>query len=170
MVKQTNGNGQGQVPANDELALRSQLFSLLSKSNTSEEQSLKALTQCASHIRNKMLVEKIAKSCELKLSGFLFNDALELYYDLKRGTDEIGNISRGWEDPGFRVGDLVTVPKSKADRFKACLPQIRKFCAVNGIGMTDDETKESIGTLYGWGDLLRGIQQEDIRKHPRYSP
>jgi len=162
MVMQTNGNGQGHVPAHDEFALRSQLFSLLGKSKTSEEQNLKALTQCASHVRNKMLVEKIAKSCNLTLSGFLFNDGLELYYDLKREADEMGNISRGWEDPGFRIGDLVTVPKSKADRFKACLPQIRKFCVVNGIGMTDDEAEESIGIYMDGVIYFEGFNEKTL--------
>ena len=53
------------------------------------------MTQCALHIRNKMLIEKTAKACKLKLSGFLVNDALELYYDLTRGQEEMGYISRG---------------------------------------------------------------------------
>jgi hypothetical protein len=105
----SNGNGQGALPVTDERGLRKQLFALLSRSKTSVEQDLKALTQCASHIRNRTLVEKIAKSCRLKLSGFLVNDALELYYDLKRGNAEMGYISKGWEDPGFRIGDLITV-------------------------------------------------------------
>lgn len=72
-------------------------------------------------IRNTRLIEEIAKACKLKLSGFLVNDALELYYDLKRGREEMGYISKGWEDPGFRLGDLITVPRCKVARFKKCL-------------------------------------------------
>jgi hypothetical protein len=156
MIARSAGNGQGQMVANDERGLRSQLFALLSNSKTSVEQDLKALTQCVSHIRNRILIEKAARGCKLKLSGFLVNDALELYYDLKRGREEIGYVSKGWEDPGFRIGDIVTIPKSKAARFKASLPQIRNFCATNGIAMTVSKSKESIeiqmdGVIYSEG-------------------
>ncbi len=103
-----------------------------------------------------MLIEKTAEASNLELSGFLVNDGLELYYDLKRGPDQMGYVAKGWKDPGFRTGDVVTIPKSKAAELNACLPQIRKFCAVNGIAMTDRETEESIeiqmdGVIYSEG-------------------
>jgi len=156
MIMRTNGNGQGELPVTDQNALRKTIFAILSRSQTSVEQDLKVLTQCASHIRNTRLVEKIAKSARLKLSGFLVNDGLELYYDITRGKDDIGHISKGWEDPGFRLGDLVTFPRSKAAKFKTALPQIQKFCAVNGIGMTFGKTKDAIeiqmdGVIYSEG-------------------
>jgi hypothetical protein len=73
MIMQTNGNGEGQVPVNNENALRREIFSLLSKSKTSVEQDLKVLSQCASHIRNTTLVEKTAKARRLKLSAKSLN-------------------------------------------------------------------------------------------------
>jgi hypothetical protein len=156
MIMRSNGDDQGQVPVDEEGTLRRELLSLMKSSGASAKQNLKVLTQCTSHVRNTMLIEKIARACKLKLSGFLVSDVVELYYDLKRGREEMGYISRGWEDPGFRIGDLLTVPKSKAAQFKASLPQIRKFCAVNGIGMTFTKTKESIeihmdGVIYSEG-------------------
>jgi hypothetical protein len=156
MIMQTNGNGEGQVPVNNENALRREIFSLLSKSKTSVEQDLKVLSQCASHIRNTTLVEKTAKARRLKLSGFLVTDVLELYYDLKSGQQDVGYISKGWEDPGFRIGDMIVVPKSKAAQFKATVREIRKFCATNGIVMTVKRTKDSIeiqmdGVIYSEG-------------------
>jgi len=30
-----------------------------------------------------------------------------LYYDITRGRHDMGYIAKGWEDPGFRIGDLV---------------------------------------------------------------
>jgi hypothetical protein len=62
--------------------LRQQVFALLRESTTSAEEDLEALSQCAAHIRNRMIVEGIARECGLSLTGFLTNDALELYYDL----------------------------------------------------------------------------------------
>jgi hypothetical protein len=66
-------------------SLRDQIFALLNKKKASFEDALRALSQCEAHIQNRVIVEKIAKECGLKLAGFLANDELELYYDLKRG-------------------------------------------------------------------------------------
>ncbi len=156
MIMLRNGNGQEPVPVSPECALRREVFSLLGRSKTSAQQDLKILSQCVSHLQDVALVQKAAKASKLKLSGFRVNDALELYYDIKRGSEDMGYISKGWEDPGFRIGDLVAVPRSKAGRFKTCLSQIQKFCAVNGIAMTVTKTKESIdiqmdGVIYSEG-------------------
>ena len=156
MIMEINGNGQKPVPVSPECALRREVFSLLGKSKTSAQQDLKILSQCVSHLRNTALIEKAARASRLKISGFRVNDALELYYDIKRGREEMGYISKGWEDPGFRVGDLLVVPRSKAGCFKTCLSPIQKFCAANGIAMTVTKTKESIeiqmdGVIYSDG-------------------
>ena len=86
--------------------LRQQIFALLRESLTSVEEDLDALSQCVVHIRNRKIVEGIARECGLTPARFLANEALELYYDIKRGRHEMGYISKGWEDPGFRIGDL----------------------------------------------------------------
>ena len=158
MIMRTNGQDQGQVPVNNESALRRELFSLLSRSKTSVEQDLKVLTQFASHIRNTQLIEKIAKACKLKLSGFLVNDTLELYYDLKQGREEMGYISKGWEDPGFRLGDLITVPRSKADRFKTCLAQIQEGLRRKRHRHDGQQDQRVHPDPDGRGDLSQGVQ------------
>jgi hypothetical protein len=156
MIMLSNGNGQGQVPVSPECALRREVFSLLGRSKTSVQQDLKILSQAVSHLRNTALIGKAARASKLKISGFRVNDALELYYDIKRGHSEMGYVSKGWEDPGFRIGDLLVVPRSKAGRFKTCLSQIRTFCAANGIAMTVTKTRDSIeiqmdGVIYSDG-------------------
>jgi hypothetical protein len=99
--------------------LRDQIFELLRKSPTSKEDDLTALLQCAAHIRNRMIVEQIAKECGLRLSDFQANEHLELYYNLKQGRHDVGYISKGWTDPGFRVGDVIEVPKANILALKA---------------------------------------------------
>ncbi len=137
-------------------SLRDQIFGLLNKKKAPFEDALKALSQCKAHIQNRMMVEKITQECELKLSGFLANDELELYYDLKRGRHDMGYISKGWEDPGFRIGDLIEMEKWKEDSFKANAYEILRFCATNGIVITVEETKDMItlqmeGVIYSEG-------------------
>ena len=137
-------------------SLRDQIFGLLSKKKASFGDALKALSECEAHIRNRMMVEKIAKECGLKLARFLANDELELYFDLKRGRHDMGYISKGWEDPGFRIGDLIEIEKSKEELFKGSAYEILRFCATNGIVLTVEETKDTItlqmeGVIYSEG-------------------
>jgi hypothetical protein len=137
-------------------SLRQQVFALLHESTTSAEEDLEALSQCAAHIRNRMIIEGIARDCGLSLTGFLTNDALELYYDIKRGRHNLGFISKGWEDPGFRIGDLVEVGRWDGEVLKANSQQIIRFAATNGIAMTIQEapitmTLQLDGVIYSEG-------------------
>jgi len=143
-------------PRNAVDSIRDQIFALLNKKKASFEIALKALSQCEAHIRNRMMVENIARECGLKLSRFLANDKLELYYDLKRGRHDMGYISKGWEDPGFRIGDLIVMEKLKEESFKANAYEILRFCATNGIVITVEEGKDTItlqmeGVIYSEG-------------------
>jgi hypothetical protein len=119
--------------------LRDQIYALLRESPTSVEEDLAALLQCGAQIRNRGMIERIARECGLTLGGFITNDALELYCDIKRGRHDLGYISKGWEDPGFRIGDLVNIGWWDGDVLKATSHQIMRFCATNGITMTIQE-------------------------------
>ncbi len=136
--------------------LREQLFAVLRESTTSAAEDLKALSQCAAHIRNRIAVENIARESDLTLAGFLTNNALELFYNIKRGRHHLGYISKGWEDPGFRIGELVEIGWWDADVLKATTPQIMRCCATNGITMTIQEgpltmTLQLDGVIYSEG-------------------
>ena len=129
---------------NDGNPLRDRIFEVLRNSRTSAEEDLTALLQCAAHIRNRIIVEQTAKECGLKLSGFRANDDLELYYDLKQGRHDVGYISKGWDDPGFRVGDLVSVPRVNIGKVQANAYRLLKFCATRGVVLTVEEKPDSI--------------------------
>jgi hypothetical protein len=136
--------------------LREQIFALLSDSTTSVGEDLEALSQCEAHIRNRTIIGGIARECGLILAGFLTNGTLELYYDIKRGRHDLGYISKGWEDPGFRIGDLVEIDQWEADILKANTPHIIRFCATNGIAMTVQESPTTValhldGVIYSEG-------------------
>lgn len=134
---------------NDGNPLRDQIFEVLRNSRTSAEDDLTALLQCAGHISNRIVVEQAAKECGLKLSGFLTNDNLELYYDLKQGRHDVGYISKGWDDPGFRVGDLVEVPKTNVASIKTHAYALLKFCATRGVGITIEEKADVVELQMG---------------------
>jgi hypothetical protein len=125
-------------------SLRDQIFAIFKENKVSADKAIKVLSQCFSHITNRMLVEETAKECGLRLSGFLTDDALELYYDLKQGRHEVGYISKGWDDPGFRIGEIVEIEKRKLASLKEHAFELLKFCATNGVTMTIEDRKDSI--------------------------
>ena len=124
--------------------LRDQIRALLHDSPTSVGEDVEALSHCAAQLRNRGLVEHIARDCGLALAGFRTNDALELYYDIRRGRHDLGFISKGWEDPGFRMGDLVEIGWWDRDIVKANSPHIMRVCATNGITLTIQESPITI--------------------------
>lgn len=136
--------------------LRDHILAILDGSTTTVTEDLDALAQCGAQIRNRMVVGGTARECGLSLTGFLTNDALELYYAIKRGRHDLGYIAKGWEDPGFRIGDLVEINPWEADIPKANTQHIIRFCAINGIAMTVQETPITIiiqldGVIYSEG-------------------
>jgi len=136
--------------------LRDYILALLSDNTTAVTEDLEALSHCTAHIRNRMIIGDIAQRCGLRLVRFQTNDALELYYAIKRGRHDLGYIAKGWEDPGFRIGDLVEIDQWEADILKANTPHIIRFCATNGIAMTVQETPTTItiqldGVIYSEG-------------------
>ena len=127
--------------------LRDEIFALLNSKKASNGKALEALSQCQSQIVNRILVQRTVKECGLKLTRFLANKDLELYYDLKQGRHDVGYISKGWGDPGFRVGDLLDVPNRKLPQLKDNIVAILKFCATRGVSVTIEETKGGMQLL-----------------------
>ncbi len=85
--------------------------------------------------RNIELVQSCAKKVGLELMDFLSNDVLELYYNVYTSDGEdICYISKGWDDEGFRVGnikDLSQYTQNLQDKFT----RIFKACAKNLISI-----------------------------------
>jgi len=146
-------------PSNKTDVLRNQIFAFLNKKRVSAEMALKALTQCQDHIRNRLTIEGIGKECGVTLSGFLVDEHLELYYGLKQGRREIGYISKGWDEPGFRIGEIVEVPKLKIADMKEHVYTLLTFCATQGVSVTIEETEQSIEILLDSVIYLEGLNK-----------
>ena len=75
-----------------------------------------------------LLVQSCAQEADLKLENFLTNDALELYYDVFRNRKSICYLSKGWDDPGFVIGNTLDLKKTHAN-FNENLDSISKVCS-----------------------------------------
>ena len=124
--------------------MRAQIFALLNKEKASADLALKVLAQCQSHVRNRIVIEGIGKECGVTLSGFRTGEHLELYYDMKRSRHDVGCISKGRDEPGFRVGDIIEVPKWKNTDMKEHVYALLIFCATQGVAVTIEESEHSM--------------------------
>ncbi len=153
-----NGNGSnGNV-------LREQIFEVLRQSKTPEAGWVKILSQCTARVQNKTIVERIAQECDLTLSGFRSDRTLELYFDIARGQEDLGYIAKGWDDPGFRIGDLIAITQPKVLTLITNAFQVMKLCATNGIGISVQETADRIELALDGVIYSEGFNRETFRK------
>ena len=88
---------------------------------------------------NKQLARHTLNKCGLRGHGFITNEHLELYYEIETlEKKDVGYISKGWEDPGFRVGNVVKVPIVRIEAQKTHLPKLMNYCATRGVAMTGE--------------------------------
>jgi hypothetical protein len=136
--------------------LRDRILAVVNLSKTSATEDLEALRHCAAQIRNRMIIESLAQECGLALARFRTNDNLEVYFDIKRGRHDLGYIAKGWDDPGFRIGDVIEADQWQAEVFRAHASTLVRFCATNGIVLTVQDTPTRIeirmdGVIYAEG-------------------
>ena len=85
--------------------------------------------------RNRALAEAAVTAAGYSASSFYSNKNLAVYFAMAAGEREVGFISKGWTDPGFRIGELVTVPEGYPEHAEP--PEyLRDFCATNGVSLT----------------------------------
>lgn len=103
------------------------------------------------------LVNKCASKLGLQLKRFRTNDKLELYFDIFRDNDEksICCISRGWDDPGYRVGECIRINKDILG-FREKFYKILNICSDNLIAVKVSPLKNNNVGLY----LQIGIYQD----------
>ncbi len=106
----------------------------IEKQNLTEEETYSALEAILNQRKNIALVKKNAKNAGLKLERFISNKALEIYYDLLKKDRGVGYISKGWTDPGFRVGEYFELEKGTPS-FKEKFYTIHKLCSGNLISV-----------------------------------
>ncbi|THJ17141.1 MAG: hypothetical protein CAF45_016660 [Nitrospira sp. CG24E] len=126
--------------------------------------ALKALTQCQSHIRNRAIIDGVTKECGMTLSRFRTDEHLELYYDLKQGRHDVGFVAKGWDDPGFRIGDIVEVPKWQIADMREHMYAILTFCATQGVAVTIEENDETIELQMNSVISLEGLNREVFKQ------
>ena len=110
-----------------------EILTLVGHRELSAEEAETVFLRCLSFIRDKKMVEDVANDLGLWLSGFRMNGVLELYYDIRWKDKDIGYISKGWEDPGFRIGDVIDLDYAGIEMFRRNADKILNTCATQGV-------------------------------------
>lgn len=124
--------------------IRTELIAAMKKEGVGLEQAAELFSECAGIVLNRKAVEQAAEAAGLRVDDYDLNRHLQLYYDIYRGRKNLGYISKGWSDPGFRVGDIFSVPVSKLPLLRAQSHKIMRLCVTNGIMVTVNEAERPV--------------------------
>ena len=96
-----------------------------------------AIRSLAKQVIRCTLVRQTLRECGYQPVSFEFNDDMEVYYDIEtsKGHD-IGCISKGWTEPGYRIANIITVPRPWIIAQKAKVPGLMQYCATRGFALT----------------------------------
>ena len=112
------------------------VFAALHKPGLSIADAARVLAQCRQQIQNRATIEDMAREAELQLSGFRTSEELELYYDIGQKGRNMGFVSKGWDEPGFRIGEVLSLPTEAVDAFCKRAPKLMDFFSTNGVTCT----------------------------------
>ena len=112
---------------------------------------------------DKRLAKKCASKIGLELKEFQTNDVLEIYFSVCRDEKSICYLSKGWGDPGFRLGEYLEIDKDIPD-FKNKFYKMLKICAKNIIAVDVSAPKPGKIGL----NLQIGLYQKGFNKDVLY--
>jgi len=114
--------------------------------------------------KDKQLAKECAKKIGLRLKGFQANDKLELFFDVYKGEDNICYLSKGWGDPGFRIGEYIEIDKDISN-FKNRFYRILNTCSKNLISVGASEPEPGkIGISLEIGLYQQGFNEEVLKE------
>jgi len=131
-------------PISIDKSLRDQILNLIKTQSNSHDKIIKVLNECRNYYIDQAILEKTAKESGFQLSNFQSNQNLEMIFDISKGRYDIGYISKGWNDPGFRVGNLLIIPNAQMHALQNCIMKIMNICAVRGFSATITNQKEFV--------------------------
>ncbi len=103
-------------------------------------------------IKSIALVKDCARKSKLKLKRFMTDEQLEVYFDVYRRDKNLCFLAKGWDDPGFTIGEIIKLDK-KDFNFKKNFYRIFEICSKDLISLGFFKQNKS----YLWLSLGVGI-------------
>ncbi len=118
--------------------VRNALFGYLHANNVPVPVATKALCQSIDFLRDVDRFNAVVSELGLEVSGVRSDDDLALYWDVSHSGRDVAFIYRGWDDPGFGIGECVPVSADEMPVFMAQANAIITFLATNGLALTTE--------------------------------
>ncbi len=143
--------------------VKKRLNAWIEKQNLTDEDAFKALEAILNQRKNVSLVRKNAKKAGLKLERFISNRALEVYFDMLIKGRNVGYISKGWDDPGFRIGEYFEMEKG-IPSFKEKFYKTFQLCSGNLISVSvSEKTPGRVGISLEIGIYQDGFSSKVLK-------
>jgi len=114
--------------------------------------------------KNIRLLEDCARKLNLELNNFKSDDNLELYFGISRNGSDICYVYKGWDDPGFRIAELIELDKRTPD-FKERFYEIFRICSIRLITMgLQKQGKESLSIVLEIGIYKSGFNAKVFKE------
>ena len=114
-------------------------------------------------IRSIALVKDCARKSKLKLKKFITDEQLEIYFDVYRRDKNLCFLAKGWDDPGFRVGEIIKLDKNNPD-FKRNFYRIFEVCSKDLISLGFfKQNKNYLWLNLGVGIYYDGFNEKVLR-------
>lgn len=113
---------------------------------------------------NIALLKNCAKKLKIRLRSFKTNRNLELYFDVCKDGRSVCYVYKGWEDPGFRIAELIELDKRALD-FKERFYEIFKICSSRLITMgLQKQRRESLSVVLEIGIYKSGFNEKVLKE------
>jgi len=114
-------------------------------------------------IRSIALVKDCARKSKLKLKKFITDEQLEVYFDVYRREKNICFLAKGWDDPGFRIGEIIKLDKNSTD-FKKDFYRVFDICSKELISLGFfKQNKDYLWLSLGIGIYYDGFNEKVLK-------
>ncbi|MCX7006677.1 MAG: hypothetical protein NTY53_05410 [Kiritimatiellaeota bacterium] len=123
--------------------VRNVLLKAVEELTTNEVEAESALRQCADHFRNKHLLQHHVSAGGFTLTNEFTNQDMQIYGEITFEKETLAVISRGWDEPGFRLGQVLNISKDHMPELQQHSKEIMTLLATNGIAVTADSDADT---------------------------
>ncbi len=136
----------------------------LRESGMSDDKIIELLDHTLKQYKDIQLVKTCAIKADLTPTDFVYDDRIELDFNLFYKDDYLCYIYKTWKDPGFRIGRDLLLDKTIPD-FKQKFLRIVKICTSNFISFepVENEDKDQAKMILEIGIYGDGFNEKVLR-------
>ena len=132
------------TPPDEDRDIRERIIAMVEERGIPADRASVILSQCKAFVTDQLLVAQTAQEAGYRLTDFKTDDQFELSFNIKSGKYDVGFISKGWDAPGFRIGETLLVRSDQLSLFRAKADELMNLCARNGVALSGTRCAEGL--------------------------